>query len=249
MKVCCFRVFVKEVLWDCIFIVKHIQNYDFFTTVYDVPFRVSAELQSLQFPSNEIDPLLMNGNCLEQVIKIMEQSAYFRKLLVRKMNTITSVDNNNITISVQDINLVEPKKYRLPYTWCNIYEKTDLEYRELENIMAWLSTLGGAFSSLGDQTEHCAIVAGKISIQQLKIALRIGDPITVARCKLYLAISLMQRGQFNTAKSIVKEQYFFVRSQTVIDERLIKMCYGIWCKLRYEKNKYYSIKSKIKKTA
>jgi len=38
---------------------------------------------------------------------------------------------------------------------CELYEKTDTEYRELENIMAWLSTLGGAFSSLGDQTEHC----------------------------------------------------------------------------------------------
>jgi len=38
---------------------------------------------------------------------------------------------------------------------CELYEKTNTEYRELENIMAWLSTLGGAFSSLGDQTEHC----------------------------------------------------------------------------------------------
>lgn len=38
---------------------------------------------------------------------------------------------------------------------CELYEKTDIEFRELENIMAWLSTLGGAFSSLGDQTEQC----------------------------------------------------------------------------------------------
>lgn len=50
------------------------------------------------------------------------------------------------------------KKFNNLYRWyfrCELYEKTDTEYRELENIMAWLSTLGGAFSSLGDQTEHC----------------------------------------------------------------------------------------------
>ena len=31
-----------------------------------------------------------------------------------------------------------------------VYERIEMEY-----IMSWLSTLGGAFSSLGDQFVHC----------------------------------------------------------------------------------------------
>lgn len=74
-------------------------------------------------------------------------------------------------------------------------------------------------------------------MQQLRIAIRIGDPLIAARCKLYAAISLMQRGMFKQAKFIVQNQYMFIKSQLNADERLIKMCYGIWTKLRYERNK------------
>lgn len=81
------------------------------------------------------------------------------------------------------------------------------------------------------------MVAGKISVQQLKIAMRIGDPLIATRCKLYAAISLMQRGQYKLAKLIVQSQYMFIKSQLIIDERLIKMCCGIWTKLRYERNR------------
>lgn len=82
-----------------------------------------------------------------------------------------------------------------------------------------------------------AIVAGKISMQQLKIAMRIGDPLTAVRCKLYASISFMQRGLFKQAKFIVQNQYLFIKSQSIIDERLIRMCKGIWTKLRYERNR------------
>lgn len=82
-----------------------------------------------------------------------------------------------------------------------------------------------------------AIVAGKISIQQLKIAIRIGDPLIASRCKLYAAISLLQRGYYKQAKFIVQNQYKFIKCQLNVDDRLIKMCCGIWTKLRYEINK------------
>lgn len=67
--------------------------------------------------------------------------------------------------------------------------------------------------------------------------MRIGDPLTVVRCKLYAAISLMQRGLYKQAKSIIQNQYVFIKSQVIVDERLIKMCHGIWTKLRYERNR------------
>lgn len=74
-------------------------------------------------------------------------------------------------------------------------------------------------------------------MQQLKIAMLIGDPLTAVRCKLYAAISLLQRGFYKQAKSIVQNQYVFIKSQLIVDERLIKMCYGIWTKLRYERSR------------
>lgn len=45
---------------------------------------------------------------------------------------------------------------------------------EVDHAFSWLSTLGGAFSALGDYFENCAETAGKISIQQLQLAFRLG---------------------------------------------------------------------------
>uniref|UniRef100_A0A182JQJ2 Cohesin loading complex subunit SCC4 homolog n=1 Tax=Anopheles christyi TaxID=43041 RepID=A0A182JQJ2_9DIPT len=108
------------------------------------------------------------------------------------------------------------------------------EFIELTELMAWLSTLGGAFSALGDYQHACADTAGKISLHQMKLAFRLGDPSLVARCQLYFAISLIQRGEFATAKHIIQQVYRSARKQTEPETRLLKMCQGIWAKLRYE---------------
>lgn len=245
-------MFVDGELWDCLLILKrNRRDYALYTTRDRLPLAVSVRLRGAFRPDGAPDPAgsaSVDANCLERVIKTLECSDAFRRSVVR--DAVAAVDDNN-NVAVRDVCLVTPDRYRLPYVWCELYEKTNTEYRELENIMAWLSTLGGAFSSLGDQTEHCAIVAGKISVQQLKIAMRIGDPLTAARCKLYASISLMQRGLYKQAKFILQNQYKFIKSQTVVDERLIKMCCGIWTKLRYERNRKrnsqscYPVKNKL----
>lgn len=134
--------------------------------------------------------------------------------------------------------------------------------------MSWLSTLGGAFSALGDSFGRCvswlkvldlncnqspsidhsetltllflfinppqADTAGKISMYQLKIASRSGDPAIVSRCKLYYSISLIQKGSLRAAKKLVLEQYALTKSGELKgDDRLYKMCHGIWLKLQY----------------
>lgn len=98
-------------------------------------------------------------------------------------------------------------------------------------MMSWLSTLGGAFSALGDYFENRAEIAGKISLQQMKLALRLGDPGIISRCLLYLSISLIQKHKFKVAQRIVKAQYELARQNE--DIRLTKMCLGIWSKLQY----------------
>lgn len=129
---------------------------------------------------------------------------------------------------------------------------------EIENLMSWLSTLGGAFSALGDSFEKCvreiktvpmfldsktnffficfhqAERAGRISVYQLKLALRSGDPTIVSRCKLYYSISLIQKGQLKAAKRLVLQQYEFAKIEREAgDERVYKMCHGIWLKLQH----------------
>ena len=109
------------------------------------------------------------------------------------------------------------------------------ERRELDHMMSWLSTLGGAFSALGDYFSDCAEMAGRISVKQLELALRLGDPLTAARCKLYAAVSLLQRGRFEPAAALVRQQYRLPAARA--DPRLRTMCRGVWNKLQYERQR------------
>lgn len=118
---------------------------------------------------------------------------------------------------------------------------------ELDHALSWLTTLGGAFSSLGDEFENCAEMAGKISINQFKLALRLGDPSIVTRCRLYFSLSLIQTRRYKLAKRIIYKEFCAAKSAIIVDEKLINMCKGIWSKLQYENQLYRkSRKSQIK---
>ncbi|EDW07459.1 uncharacterized protein F58A4.6 [Drosophila mojavensis] len=127
-----------------------------------------------------------------------------------------------------------PERDTIDYKWADMLAHTIWEHIEMEHLMSWLSTLGGGFSALGEQFERCAQTAGKISLQQLTIGLRVGDPFLQARCKLYYSISLIQRGQLRKAKQLIRAQYQFAKQHEEHDHRLVRMCLGIWLRLRYE---------------
>jgi hypothetical protein len=109
-------------------------------------------------------------------------------------------------------------------------------------MFSWLSTLGGAFSALGDYFEDRAKIAGKISIHQMMLACRLCDPNLISRCKLFLSISLIQQENFKLAQRLIREQNEIGKASD--DTRLIKMCLGIWSKLQYS----YKICKNKKKT-
>lgn len=50
--------------------------------------------------------------------------------------------------------------------------------------------------------------AARTSVEQLRIALQLGDPVLVARCKLYIALSLAQYGRLRQAAQIVRYDHF-----------------------------------------
>lgn len=77
---------------------------------------------------------------------------------------------------------------------------------------------------------------------QLKLAIEFGDPTIVARSKLYIAIALIQKDQLRAAKHIIRQQYKFSIEEK--DDRLVKMCLGIWMKLQYS----YLLRKKAKES-
>ena len=68
-------------------------------------------------------------------------------------------------------------------------------YIEQDDALHWLSTLGGAFSNLGEKKPEFALKAGRNARKQLVVGLSSGDISLVARCQLFIAHSLIQLGQ------------------------------------------------------
>jgi len=144
------------------------------------------------------------------------------------------------------ISLTDEPKCSIDYRFGTEVQILVNERVEMDYVMSCLSTLGGAFSSLGDQFTHCAQIAGNISAKQYKIALKLGDPVTLLRCKLYYSISLIQCGHLKNAKDIIQSVYNHVKSipEDLQDKRIIYMCQGIWAKLRYTWHQKIHEKSK-----
>lgn len=59
----------------------------------------------------------------------------------------------------------------------------------------------------------------------------LGDESLAARSKLYSALSYSQKGKIKLARHIVRNVADFGR--LTHDKRLIRMCQGVWAKLKY----------------
>ncbi|XP_047344802.1 uncharacterized protein LOC124947125 isoform X2 [Vespa velutina] len=138
-----------------------------------------------------------NAYLVSLYVNSLIKSNTYRKtaiqVLLEHLSSMTHQANSKYIILIK---LRTPKKQFLDYKWNERITKIILETRELDYAMSWLSTLGGAFSALGEEFQHCAQMAGKISVKQFQLALHLGNPLLVARCKLYAALSLIQQDHF-----------------------------------------------------
>ncbi|KAK7079089.1 hypothetical protein SK128_001197 [Halocaridina rubra] len=196
-----------------------------------------------------------NGRCSKKkyfgILKYRVEGIYFsvflKELIYSKIyrglvmkNMLRKLERHNgveTQINIIQWTLEDNLPHIIDYEWNYRMVLSVLERQRLDTMMSWLSTLGGACSALGDYNLHFAERAGKISFEQMEIALRIGDPGLVSRCRLYIAISLIQQCRFKIAAAIVKHEYHWAYSflAEVRDQRLINMCHGIWTKLRHER--------------
>lgn len=88
-----------------------------------------------------------------------------------------------------------------------------------------------------------AKMAGKISVRQFELALRLDNPLLVARCRLYSALSLIQRGYFTTPQHMIRRIYKLALREK--DVRLQNMCQGVWAKLQHSYKQYKQQKKSV----
>ncbi|KAF7258452.1 hypothetical protein EG68_04196 [Paragonimus skrjabini miyazakii] len=107
----------------------------------------------------------------------------------------------------------------------------------IEEAMAWFSTLGGGFSSLGESCQCAAEVAGRISLVQMKLAMEMNSSIIQAKTALWFSQSLMQQGYLRESAKILRSTYIkwkpLMNSDTPADRRVDLMAAGLWERLRY----------------
>ncbi|XP_078384295.1 uncharacterized protein LOC144666778 isoform X2 [Oculina patagonica] len=120
--------------------------------------------------------------------------------------------------------------------WCKRLLVNLVEYMQLQDVMAWLSTLGGAYSAMGDHLYSYSEKAGQISQHQLIVAMRLRNPVLAAQCRVFAALSLVQRGELKLASRIIRKQYALAKSNGyATDEKLISSCKAAWCRIQYLK--------------
>ena len=135
-------------------------------------------------------------------LRELQTSLVYRLLVLQhwtntcKRKGIKTNSSDDLTSVIIRVKIHDSLPYVLDYAWGERTCRCGQERQHLDTMMSCLSTLGGACSAMGDQLEGFAERAWGISIKQLDIALRLGDPNMVSRCRLYASISLIQQCQF-----------------------------------------------------
>ncbi|ENN71874.1 hypothetical protein YQE_11489, partial [Dendroctonus ponderosae] len=221
---------MDTLLWICSPQLYHYERID-----------LSAEncrhLRPVNLPKRPLKALKLDCVFVHYFVKAMDESSVYRRGVLDTVQRWRAPDV--LILSPTDKDLID-------YNWNARVYRMVRERCEVDHAFSWLSTLGGAFSALGDYFENCAETAGRISMQQLMLAARIGDPNVQARCRLYFSLSLIQKKRFQLASRIIRQEYHLAQRQAAIDERLVRMCKGIWAKLQYEHGTHKRNTSRLK---
>ncbi|XP_063368970.1 uncharacterized protein F58A4.6 [Cydia amplana] len=173
--------------------------------------------------------MVVNALFLQPFVRECLNSKTYRTNVVNHLNQRCG-NTENGTAFLKLI-LKPPDSEVIDYAWNERILKLVWSRVEIENAFSWLSTLGGAYSALGDYFEDCAEEAGRISLRQYKLSQMLGDDALAARSKLYSALSYAQKGKLKLSRHIVRHIHAFGRHTH--DKRLVRMCQGVWAKLKY----------------
>ena len=85
--------------------------------------------------------------------------------------------------------------FRQDCVWSSRLQSCLARVVQLRGISAWVSTLGGAFSALGDIRPAHAQRAKVLACQHYHIARRLGDSGLAERCLFFVALATLQQGR------------------------------------------------------
>ncbi|GAB1599248.1 uncharacterized protein LOC115217927 [Argonauta hians] len=192
------------------------------------PIRQTCLMLDSDFASILMDRIQFSPKFRKRFIKFVHSNFGFNHC-----PTNIKLDRLHTTVPyLIDIVLQYPKQ-QIDYSWYTKVQHLVQMKLIMDEAMALLSTLGGGYSALGEHYEKFSLEAFNIAVKQLQIAMKTADPLSVSRCYLYIALSLMQRGYLRYAQIIIRKQYLFAKSHLIKDGRLIAMCHGLWAKLSY----------------
>jgi len=123
------------------------------------------------------------------------------------------------------------------YCW-RLLHPMIVERIQLEYMVASLSTLGGAYSAMGDFYNEHSVKAAIVSRQQYMVAIKMNDPILKSRSKIYYAHSLMQRGRLKSGAKLIREEYLFARRMILEEDKeefelVVTCCLAAWNRYKY----------------
>ncbi|XP_019848776.1 PREDICTED: uncharacterized protein F58A4.6-like [Amphimedon queenslandica] len=160
------------------------------------------------------------------------------------LNIDSSEPENESNLEEQSLKIHDESlgvRWKADRPWCMRLMVLIYNEVKIQTLLAWCNTLGGAHSSLGETTLRHAAEAGLISRRQYELSHEKGDHVMMCRCRLYLAFSHLQLKNLKEAKTIIKEEYHNLNTQTSEpDRKLLNMCLSAW-------NKYKQIKKGSKK--
>eukprot|EP00035_Acanthoeca_spectabilis_P038799 m.56319 g.56319 ORF g.56319 m.56319 type:complete len:201 (+) comp9297_c0_seq1:92-694(+) len=120
--------------------------------------------------------------------------------------------------------------------WSCVLARYDLRISQLRVASLWFSTLGGAYSALGDTRISYSRKALELAALQLRLGTTLGDDTLVSKCRLYIAWSQIQGGNFTEAEKVVaREERRALPTGSRPDPQVIQMC--IAARLKIERNR------------
>ena len=138
--------------------------------------------------------------------------------------------------------LIDPRLERLEfldYIGCHMTSTLLWRVIEQDDALHWLSTLGGAFSNLGEKDQQFAMRAGTNAFKQLLVGSSCGDLTVVAKCQLFIGHSELQLGQLRSAARRVRSVWRLCHSPPLSNiaatDKLVTMCRGVWSRIKYER--------------
>jgi len=142
-------------------------------------------------------------------------------------------------------------RHYLDYGGNHIARNLIIQFVEMDDALNWLSTLGGAYSNLGEHNQNFAKRAEINARRQLKVASKAGDLFSLTKCWLFIAMSQMQQGHLLQSRKILRIVYKFCGSKKIAifsgSSKLRTMCRGIWSRLRHSwDQKYQTIEVETK---